>query len=379
VKILYLITKSNWGGAQRHLFDLAVHSKTLGHDVTVALGGEGMLRERLGVESIPTRTIDALKRDVDITHDSASFMNIMKIVREIRPDVLHLHSPKAAGLGAMAGRVWGIKKIVYTVHGWTFNEDRPIHEKAMIIFISWLTTLLCTDIITLSDREMRQAQMFPGIKNKLHMIHLGITAPKFFATNSAKHLLQAKITEPMDKKVIVGTIAELHKNKGLIYAINAFEKISHKSPSAIFVVIGEGEERENLEKLISEKSLHNKVFLIGYVENAAEYLKAFSIFLLPSIKEGLPYCLIEAGYAGLPVIATTVGGISEIIDDMKSGILIQPKRADEISHAVEFLIEHRGIQKAYANTLQEKVRNVFNLDAMLTRTMKLYESDIKPL
>ena len=175
-----------------------------------------------------------------------------------------------------------------------------------------------------------------------------------------------------EKKVILGTIAELHPNKRLVYAINAFEQLVVKFPSLIFLIIGEGEQRALLEKLIAEKKLENKVILAGYMNNASQYLKAINIFILPSIKEGLPYTIIEAGYAGLPIIATTVGGIPEIIDDMKSGILIQSKKSQEIESAVSFILEHKMLQKEYGKAIQEKVKKTFNIENMLKKTMELY-------
>jgi glycosyltransferase involved in cell wall biosynthesis len=124
MKILYLITKSNWGGAQRHVFDLAVAMKDRGHDVAVALGGDGTLRTRLEAAGIYTHSIASLGRDISTGKDTGSLKEIMSVIHHRRPDILHVHSPKAAGLGAVAGRILGVKKIMYTVHGWAFNEDR---------------------------------------------------------------------------------------------------------------------------------------------------------------------------------------------------------------------------------------------------------------
>src|SRR6185437_7035984 len=104
--------------------------------------------------------------------------------------------------------------------------------------------------------------------------------------------------------------------------------------------IGDGEEKESLGSLIKEQGLEKNLFLAGYLEHASEYLKAFSAFVLPSIKEGLPYTILEAGQAGLPVIATPVGGIPEIVEDMRSGILVQAKNQRELAHAISFMIEH---------------------------------------
>lgn len=372
MKILYLITKSNWGGAQRHVYDLAVHHKKSGHDVVVALGGEGMLRDRLREAGVTTRALSKLKRDVSVGDDMGSLFEIFKTIREVHPEIIHLHSPKAAGLGSFVSRMLGIKKIIYTVHGWAFNEDRSLAQKIPIYFFSWLTMVFSTHVVTLSEKEMGQALAFPLVSQKLRMIRLGITPPTFFGTSSARQFFQSKFPENLDKRIVLGTIAELHPNKGLIYALNALEKTIARFPSVVFFIIGEGEQRTALEALIKEKKLENHVVLLGYVPHAAEYLKGFTIFVLPSVKEGLPYVLIEAGYAGLPVVATTVGGIPEIIDDMESGVLIQPKKSEEISHAIEFLISHKNIQRDYARNFQEKVRREFNIEQMLSATAKLY-------
>ena len=123
MKILYAITKSNWGGAQRHLFDLATKMKERGHTPVVALGGDGILRKKLEDTGIKTYTIAKLSRDIALSKDAGSFKELFSVIKREKPDVLHLHSPKAAGLGALAGKLLRVKKIVYTVHGWTFNEE----------------------------------------------------------------------------------------------------------------------------------------------------------------------------------------------------------------------------------------------------------------
>lgn len=375
MKILYLITKSNWGGAQRHVFDLATNMKEKGHDVAVALGGDGTLRVKLEAAGIYTHSIAALGRDISAGKDAGSFKEIFSIIRHRRPDILHVHSPKAAGLGALAGRLLGVKSIIYTVHGWTFNESRPWHERLLIIFFSWITMMLCRTTILLSEREHLQAARFPWVKDKLRLIQLGIKIPVFISIDGAKQAI-AKIigmdNVEFNKKIIVGTIAELHPNKGLTYLINAFSTVVAQYPQAILIIIGDGQELTSLHMLIKESKLESNIFLAGYMENAAEYLKALSIFVLPSIKEGLPYTILEAGAASLPVIATTVGGIPEIIDDMRSGVLVQPKNIRELAHAIAFMIEHPDERRTYGSTLKEKVLKEFSIEKMVSKVEELY-------
>ncbi|MEN9523992.1 MAG: hypothetical protein RL536_61 [Candidatus Parcubacteria bacterium] len=377
MKILYLITKSNWGGAQRHVYDLATAMRDKGHDVAVALGGDGTLRTKLEAAGIYTHSIATLGRDISTSKDAGSLKEIMSIIRHRRPDILHTHSPKAAGLGSLAGRLLGVKYIIQTVHGWPFNEDRSLFQRGLIIFFSWLTTMFSHVTILLSEREYVQAQHFPWAKNRLRLIPLGIKAPTFISVDGAKQAVAKQIGMNLvdfNKKIVVGTIAELHPNKGLPYLINAFSMIVSQYPQAILVIIGDGQDLTLLHMLIKEKKLEQNIFLAGYMDQAAEYLKAFTLFVLSSIKEGLPYCILEAGSASLPVVATTVGGIPEIIEDMKSGVLVQPKNIRELSHAISFMIEHQDERRKYGSTLKDRISTQFSLEKMLDSIDNLYRN-----
>src|SRR3989344_6555451 len=368
MKILYVITKSNWGGAQRHVYDLATAMRDKGHEVAVALGGDGTLRTKLEAAGIYTHSVASLGRDISTGKDTGSLKEIISIVRHRRPDVLHLHSPKAAGLGAVAGRLMGVKSIIHTVHGWAFNEDRPVNQRVLIYFFSWLTMILCHTTVLLSEREYIQALHFPWVKNKLQLIPLGIKPTILLSIDGAKQAVAKQLgmsNTEFNKKIVVGTIAELHPNKGFPYLINAFALVVSQHPQAILVIIGDGQELTSLHMLIKERKLEKNIFLAGYMENAAEYLKAFTVFVLSSIKEGLPYVILEAGNASLPVVATTVGGIPEVIEDMKSGVLVQPKNIKELAHALSFMIEHPSERKKYGAALKIRVLKDFSLERMI--------------
>lgn len=378
MKILYVITKSNWGGAQRHVFDLATAMKSKGHDVWVALGGEGVLKQKLEGAGIYTFSITNLERDISPSKDAGSFKEIYSIIKNKRPDIIHLHSPKAAGLGSLAGRLLRVKKIITTVHGWTFNEDRSIYEKALIRFFSWITMILSHTTVVLSEKEYSQALYFPWTKNKIQLIPLGIKSPIFVSVDGAKQAISKIIGMDLPvflKKTVIGTVTELHKNKGLTYLIEAMVMIKTQQPNTICIIVGDGEEKASLNMLIKEKKLEDNVYLTGYLDNASEYLKALNVFVVSSIKEGLPYSILEAGTASLPVVATTVGGIPEIIEDMKSGILIQSKNHRELSHALSFMIEHPEERKRYGTTLKERVSTKFSLDKMLWMIEGIYKEN----
>ncbi len=375
MKILYIITKSNWGGAQRHVYDLAMSMKNE-NSVVVALGGNGVLRQKLEDAGIKTYAINKLGRDISAAKDAGSFREIFSVVRREKPDVIHLHSPKAAGLGALAGRILRVPKIVYTVHGWAFNEDRAFYSRGIIIAASWITMLLAHKVVLLSESECKQAARFPGVKGKLIVVPLGIKVPIFMSVEGAKQTLAKHIGMDLGefkKKTVVGTIAELHTNKGLIYFIDALKSACTAHPEVISVIIGDGDLLTSLHMRIKSAGLEGKVFLAGYMSEAFQYLKAFNIFVLPSVKEGLPYVVLEAGCASLPVITTTVGGIPEIIEDMKSGVLVQPKNPIELAHAISYVVEHPLLARQYGAALREVVIAKFGVEKMMGKVKEIYK------
>ncbi len=152
-------------------------------------------------------------------------------------------------------------------------------------------------------------------------------------------------------------------------AIEAMRLLS--IPNLSYVILGEGETRAELEKEVSEKKIGDKVSLKGFVKDAARYAKAFDIFLLPSLSEALNYTLIEAGFAEVPVIATSVGGIPEIIENETSGLLIRPKNSKEIANAIRFMHENMDKASSFAKNLHESVLKNFSLEKMLSDTEKI--------
>lgn len=301
-KVLFLITKGTWGGAQRYVFDLATNVPKDRFQVVVAYGEAGKLSGDLQAEGIQTYQVHSMGRDVSPFSDIKSFWSIYKGIRKGRPDVVHLNSSKAAALGALAARLAGVKNIVFTVHGWPFGEQRNLLSKIIIWKISWLTALLSHYVICVSEYDLKLARRMPFIAKKTIRIYNGI-GPMTLGSGDG-----IRTAFPRSAK-ITGTIGELTKNKNHMALI---EKARH-TPDMYVAIVGEGEDRTLLERKIREYGLEERVKLFGFMP-AAEALGGFDTFVLPSLKEGLPYVLLEAKAAGLPIVANRVGGVGEILD-----------------------------------------------------------------
>jgi glycosyltransferase involved in cell wall biosynthesis len=375
-KLLFVITKGTWGGAQKYVFDLA-HAFQSTYDVVVIHGTSGRLVEALQAARIRTIHIASLGRDINPLLDIQTLFELRDIFRNEKADIIHLNSSKIGGLGALAGRLAGIKNIIFTAHGWAFNEDRNPISKAIIWVLSWLTALFAHSIIVLSSREQRQAEHMPFISRKVHLIKNGITPQEFLTQQEARHYLStySPTAIPGDKKWI-GTISELHSNKGLLFALEAVHSLVEENYDIQFVIIGEGEQRKLLEEKIISLHLENNVRLLGSVDNAALYLKAFDIFLLSSVKEGLPYVLLEAATAKLPVVATHVGGIPELTNNGQAARLVHPKNSIEIYLALKDLLDNSDVAQNLAHSLNRYVQNTYNVDNMQSSTRKLYGDSV---
>ncbi len=372
IKVLYMITKGVWGGAAEYVYTLARSLPRETYDVAVLCGEGKALPDRLEKAGIRVYSLPTLMRDISVTQEIKNFFALVKIIRLLKPDVLHLNSPKAGGLVALAGRLAFVPHIIYTAHGWTFNEKRNSVAKGVIFFVSWLTVKLAHKTIVIAEREKKQALAMPFVNpRKIILIQNGIGAFETYTKTESREKLVKKMDVSIAHKTLwLGTIAELHRNKGLEYAIEA---LAHLTVPFVYFIFGEGEERKKLEALIVQHNLQKKVFLLGFVPDVQKFLSAFDIFLLPSVKEGLPYAVLEAGLAGLPVVASKVGGIPDIIDNGETGILVTPARPGEITRAVEYLIQNPDTRKTYGKHLKEKVHKNFSVEEMVKKTVELYK------
>lgn len=365
MKILYIITKSNWGGAQKYVFDLASHQKKQGQDVAVAFGGEGILAQRLKEKGIKTIQIPGLERNVSLEKEVKVIKNLYKILKTEKPEIIHLNSSKIGVLGSLLGRAAGIKKIVFTAHGWPFREERPLGQILIIKFLSWLSIVFSHQAICVSKKDFVDVKNWPLVKNKITIVHNGIDLKE-----SANELSQKDNSDIV--KII--SIAELHKNKGLEYGLKTISLLKNKIQNFKYTIFSfGGDEEEKIKEMIKELNLENFVELKISQGNHHLFLKDADIYFMPSLKEGLPYALLEAGNNSLPVVASDTGGISEIIENYKNGFLIQVKDVNAFELALEKLIQDKNLREEFGRKAKEKIIREFDLKKMLQETEKVYQ------
>jgi len=360
-KILYLITRSEMGGAQRYVFDLATNIPKSQYEVHVAAGGDGILFSNLEQRGIAAHKLFHLKRSINPLADYRAYKEIISLIESLKPDIIHLNSTKAGVLGSKAARRANVKKIIHTAHGFVFNEQLSFYRKAIYTALERASAKRMTRIITVSEFD-RATGIAAGIpEEKMIVIHNGID-PRiaFLPKKEAQEQLFASIPRFLNTSTsLIVSIANHYRTKGLDILIRTMDHVD-----AHLIVIGDGPEREQLRSL-AKKHGRGRVHFIGSVDSASKYLKAFDLFVLPSRKEGLPYTLLEAQAAGIPIVATTVGGIPELIRDGENGYLAKPNDPGALAEI---------IKQALTRPLPSALENEYTLPRMMERTIAIYNT-----
>jgi glycosyltransferase involved in cell wall biosynthesis len=358
MKILYLITEGDLGGAQKYVLDLAQNFQGI-----IVTGPEGNWLEReckaLGLSYV---RINHLWRKINPIIDFLALIEIFSLIKKIKPDIVHVNSSKAGILGSIAGKMAGAK-IVFTAHGLVFNEPRAASVNRFFTYIEKFASIFRDKIITVSDFDKKTALAYkitsPG---KISVVYHGLGQTKFLDQAQARRELKL----PQDK-LIVGTIANFFYTKGLDILIGA---ASDFEAEIVYAVIGDGPEHNHLEQLIKKSNLSNKFGLLGQIPDATKFLKAFDIFVLPSRKEGLPYVLLEALQARVPIIATAVGGVPEILG--QNGYLIPPFNQGILSLMIRKLADDAGLRQIKEEEISKQL-SYFTHEKMIAETKNIYE------
>jgi glycosyltransferase involved in cell wall biosynthesis len=388
MKILFLITQSEFGGAQHFLANLITSLEKDKYDILVCAGPEGDnkagLLNFLEKKGVKTKHLKYLRRAINPLFDLFSLIEIYRFIRKEKPDILFLCSSKAGVLGSLTGYVAKVSKIIYRIGGWTFNDPWPKWKKKLYFWIEkWSAKF--KDIIIINSKSDRDQALKLGIKpkEKILTVYNGIDFGqlKFLPRKEARNQLKKKISNQKLKIadcLIIGTIANLYPAKSLEHLIEAaYLTINrelnpkHRILNPVFIVIGEGEERRKLEGLIKKYHLENNFFLLGAIPDAYKYLKAFDIFVLSSVKEGFPWTILEAITAKVPIIATKVGAIPEIIDNKRTGLLVRPAEAKELSEAIAELIDKELLRHKLVEQANKTIRSRFDLKNMVSEIKKI--------
>ncbi|TCS73717.1 glycosyltransferase involved in cell wall biosynthesis [Effusibacillus lacus] len=366
-KVLYMIGGGEFGGAEQHLLGLvkSLDPAEWAPHVAVFYNGEfaNRLRElKIPVTLIAPRTIKAL----------AGLVPVRKIIREMKPDILHTHGVRSNLLGRLANQLEGHPAAsITTIHS-ILSLDYPVRWKRILFGILEKSTWPLVDHFILVSRSMKESLMKEGLpEKKASVIHNAIELPKQPPARPEVSLIREELGLSQDA-VLVGTVARLHKVKGHTYLIQAILKLKEKYPNVHYVWVGGGEMYTELKEEVQRAGLADVIHFLGARKDVPELLPQFDLFVLPSVMEGFGLAALEAQMSGIPVIATAVGGLLEVIEDGRDGLLVSPQDPDALAKAMDRVLSSPDQFRLMARTGQEKVFQYGSLERLIQETTDVY-------
>jgi len=366
IRILEMIDKPSLGGGQRALLLIASHLDRKKFEVLIGSAGDGPLEEeaaRLGLRH--------LRVPVRKKVDPRVISSIAQLLRHEKISILHTHGGVAGLFGRLAARRSKTPVVVHTLHGIHYLHYRnPLLRQAYVgqerVLSRWTDAL-----ILVSQADFRKAKKFRlAPVEKMFVIPNGIdTKPGGREEEAAA--FKASLGWPADSPV-VGTVARLHRQKGIRYLLDAAPSILSTFPEARVVVVGEGPLGKKLRRMARRKGLEDRFLFLGEREDALALLSLFDVFVLPSLWEGLPFVLIEAASLRKPIVATAVDGVTEVIEHGKTGLLVPPGDSLALAGAVIELLRDRELAQRLAERARAIVPPRFPLSRMVEQTQNLY-------
>jgi len=358
VKVLMLNEIKDWGGGEVLTLDLASALIKNGVDLTLACNRESILSGKAEEAGIPVITFP-MRNEIDIF----AVIYIVSLIKRDKYDVIHCHTMRDHVLGSLAGKYSGKAVVVRTQH---------IHYPDYPSFIAKLAYRKWTDRIICNSEYIKQNLLKSGIDlNLLNVIHNGIDLSKFQELNNMEQYYSEFGLNK--REIVIGSVGSLFKTKGHEFLIKALPGVLVKYPEAKLFIVGKGPERNNLESISRELGVKEHVIFTGFRKDVPHIIKLFDVMVVPSVWEE-PFGLvnIEAMYAGIPLIATNVGGIPEIVKNDYSGILVEPENEEEIKGAIFKIIGNKEYRRRIKENAKNEVLLRFNIDYTSKNVINIY-------
>jgi glycosyltransferase involved in cell wall biosynthesis len=360
-RILIVVTLAEVGGAQRSVSNLL---PALGRefDVTVAAHGSGLLRDTAQEAGFPFIALDHLRRDIHPWHDVLALVELIRLYRRAQPDVVHLHSSKAGILGRLAAVVARVPIRVFTVHGWSFAAYRGPAGR-LFLWAERLVRPLTTAVICVSHASRKQGiaarACDPG---RTVVIHNAVDTTSFLPprrTEGRPRIISvARFAFPKDFAALVGALALVSADFRATF-------------------VGEGPALSEIATIVEMQGLEGKVELLGARGDVRELLASSDVFVLSSRSEGHPVSLLEAMAAGLPVVATDVGGVAESVVHGQTGLLVPAGNVTALAAALERLVDDEQLRRRLGTAGRVRARELFDLAPFRSCHVELYHRELE--
>jgi len=367
IKILHLVSGDLWGGAEAQAATLLSQLKRVEDmEVTAIVLNRGRLATELAAMGVR----------IDILEESkiGPFRLLYKVWRTLRKnkiDILHSHRYKENIIGSIAAKLSGIPVILRTVHG--LNEHFAGLKRSKMVFyesLEYVISLFLVDRLIAVSLDIGRLLTRRYNSRKIEVIHNSIDLSRIKALKNPTVTRQELSIK--EDAIVIGSAGRLVKVKGLDLLLQASALIKKSIPNLKVLIAGEGPEKQSLQSLAGSIGLDNDIIFAGHRDDVYDLIQAMNVFVLPSYSEGIPLAMLEAMALGIPVVATEVGGIPEVITDGINGYLIRSRKPELVAAKCLLLLNNIDLRNRLTHNAKEKIKNAFSVDVQVSKISRLY-------
>lgn len=382
IRVAHVITRLCRGGAQENTFHtvrlLRTQDSALStqHSFIVDLisgpseGPEGSMEPRIAGAGIPILHVPHLVRPARSWHDIRALNHLTNLFRQNRYDIVHTHTSKAGFLGRWAAHRAGVPIIVHTPHGHVFDGYfwQPVTQ--LYIRLERWAARFTDRIVALTEDEI-DTYLGHGIgcRKQYVVIPSGVDLAPFAQARANRDSARANLGIPPDA-LVVGAVGRLEPVKGIEYLIHAAPRILEQFPRSAVLIVGEGSLKEPLCE--QAQPCGERIRFLGYREDVPQIMAALDILVVPSLNEGMGRVVVEAGAAGVPVVASAVGGLRHVVDADQTGILVPPRDDVALAQAIRGLACDPERRKAMGEAARRKMIPEYGVETMVERIVAVY-------
>lgn len=375
ITVCHVITLLELGGAQENTLYTVTHLRPPYHARLVCGPGGFLDREARDESGVPITFIPALVRPIRPGRDLAALIQLTRLLRLMRPVIVHTHSSKAGILGRLAARLAGVPIVVHTIHGFGFNDRQGVLLRATLLGLEKLASRLTTHAVAVSRADLERGLRLGVVqRGRASVIRSGFPVERFEAagreTAAARARLRRDIGAP-DGAPVIGMVACLKPQKSPQTFVDVAARVAAAIPAARFVLVGDGELRGAVEARAGAVGLRERFHLLGWRRDVPQVMAGLDVFLLTSLWEGLPKVIPQAIAVGVPVVATAVDGTRDILEDGVNGLISPAGDVPGLADRVLRLLREPEL----AARLAKRARSIlpeFEIDGMVRAQEDLY-------
>jgi len=382
VRVLRVIARLNMGGPALHVAYLTAGLAKRGYETTLVAGslarGEdsmAFVADELGIE---VERIEELHREISPLRDAVATVRLARVIRRVRPHILHTHTAKAGAVGRLAALLAGDARppiVVHTFHGHVLRGYfDPLRTAGFRLLERWLATK-STALVAVSP-QVRDDLVSLGVapRERFVVVRVGIELEQRVAAERDGRGESRRVLGIGPDRFAVGWIGRMTGVKRTDDVLRAFRRLRDRGVDACLCMIGDGPDRPAVERRAHELGLMRDTFFLGYQEEVAPFYAAFDAMILPSINEGTPVSAIEALAAGRPVVATRVGGVPDVIREGEDGFLVEPGDVDGLAERLARLAADPELRARLGAAGRARVIPRYSVERLVDDIDLLYRS-----